>query len=286
MSGELQAAYDYCRDLTRREARNFYYGFVLLPAARRRAIYAAYAFARECDDIADSGLDAGEAQRQLDAHRSSLDACLAGEPEGPVFTALADAVRTFDIPSGPLYDVIDGVGMDLAVRRYQTFDDLARYCSLVASSVGLISLAIFGYRGGDQARRRAADLGVALQLTNILRDVREDAERGRIYIPLEDLSAFCYSESELLSGEVTPAFRALMAFEIKRAEGYYESGRRLLPYLPRRARGCVSVMTAIYRSVLRGIDRDPGAVFRERVGLSTRRKLALAGRELVRSLAL
>ena len=285
MNRELELAYDYCRDVTRREARNFYFGFILLPPSRRRAIYAAYAFARECDDIVDSGLETDEARRLLSECRDALKLCLAGKPEGPVFTALADATRTFNVPVDALNDVIDGVEMDLTVRRYQTFEELLRYSSLVASSIGLISIAIFGHTGSGQARKHAVDLGVALQLTNILRDIKEDADRGRIYLPLEDIEAFNYSERELMEGVVSAEFRRLVAFEVKRAEMYYESGRRLLPYLPRRARACVSVMSAIYRGVLRGIEQDPDAVFRRRIGVSTRKKLALAGRELVRTLS-
>ena len=238
-----------------------------------------------CDDIVDSEAEADEARRRLFIFRASLDRCLAGEPDGPVFTALADAVRTFDIPVEALYDVIKGVEMDLTVRRYETFDELLRYSSLVASSVGLISIAIFGHTGGAQVRKHAADLGVALQLTNILRDIKEDADRGRVYIPLEDIAAFGYTERELLEGVISAEFRRLMAFEVRRAGLYYESGRRLLPYLPRRARACVSVMSAIYRGVLRGVEQDPAAVFRRRIGVSTRKKLALAGRELVRTLS-
>ena len=285
MSRELELAYEYCRDVTRSEARNFYFGFVLLPSRRRRAIYAAYAFARQCDDIVDSGSETEDARRRLRDFRAALNRCLAGEPDGPMFTALADAIATFGVPVEALYDVIDGVEMDLTVRRYETFEELLRYSSLVASSVGVISIAIFGHKGGAQARKHAADLGVALQLTNILRDVKEDGDRGRIYIPLEDIAAFGYSERELIAGVVSPEFRRLVAFEVRRAETYYESGRHLLPYLPRRARACVSVMSAIYRGVLRGVDQDPDAVFRRRIGVSTRRKLALAGRELVRTLS-
>jgi 15-cis-phytoene synthase len=285
MSRDLELAYEYCRDVTRSEARNFYFGFILLPPRRRLAIYAAYAFARQCDDIVDSGVETEEARRRLCDFRAALDRCLAGEPDGLVFTALADAVGRFDVPVEALYEVIAGVEMDLTVRRYETFKELLHYSSLVASSVGLISIAIFGHTGGAQARKHAADLGVALQLTNILRDVKEDADRGRIYIPLEDIAAFGSSEREILEGVVSPEFRRLVAFEVRRAEVYYESGRHLLPYLPRRARACVSVMAAIYRGVLRRVEQDPGAVFRRRIGVSTRTKLALASRELVRSLS-
>src|SRR3972149_6864684 len=160
MRDDLAAAYDYCQALTKREAKNFYYGFVLLSSRRRRAIYAAYAFARQCDDIVDAGLPVEEAALQLAAFRESLDRCLAGRPQGPVFTALKDAVDTFGIPYEHLYGLIEGVEIDLTVRRFQTFDELQRYCRLVASTVGLICIEIFGYQGGETARQHAADLGI------------------------------------------------------------------------------------------------------------------------------
>lgn len=284
MRGDLDAAYEYCQALAKKEARNFYYGFMLLPRDQRQAIYAAYAFGRQCDDIVDAGLPAEEAGLQLAAYRESLDRCLQGRPEGPVFTALKHSVDTFAIPHEHLYGLIEGVETDLTVRRYQTFDELRRYCYLVASTVGLVSIEIFGYDGGEAARRHAADLGIALQLTNILRDVREDLARDRVYLPQEDLAAFDYTEEELFSGQATPGFRRLMAFQIERARQYYAEGQRLLPYLPRRARACVGVMAGIYSSILKDIERRPEAVFQRRASLSTGRKLALASRELVRSL--
>ncbi len=286
MRDGLNAAYDYCQSLTKREAKNFYYGFMLLPNEQRRAIYAAYAFARECDDIVDEGLPTDEATSRLAAYQAALDACLAGVADGPVFQALGHAIEEYGIPHQYFYDLISGVTTDLTVRRYRTFDELKEYCYLVASIVGLISIEIFGYSGGDKARRHAADLGIALQLTNIVRDIQEDAARDRIYLPLEELDAFGYSEEELFAGRVTPGFRRLLAFNIERARQYYEEGRKLLPYLPRRARACVGVMAGIYSSILDDIQRDPGVVFRRRVSLSTGQKLVLAGRELVRSMAL
>jgi phytoene synthase len=286
MSDELSAAYEHCRALTRREAKNFYYGFMLLPARQRRAIYAAYAFARECDDIVDAGLPVEEASRRLAAQRELLDRCLEGSPDGPVFLALADAVRRYDIPRDYFYRLIEGVETDLTVRRYATFDDLKRYCYLVASVVGLISIEIFGYEGGEEARSRAANLGIALQLTNILRDVQEDLQRGRIYLPEEELVRFGYKADFLRQGVANEAFQRLMAFQVARAEGYFEEGGRLLPLLPRRARACVGVMAGIYRRILDDIARTPETVLSRRVSLSAGQKLALAGRELVRSLVL
>jgi phytoene synthase len=277
------ADYEYCQTLTKREAKNFYYGFMLLPQDQRNAIYAAYAFARRCDDIVDEGLPADEARVRLAAYREELDRCLAGDPSGPVFTALRHVVDRYEVPHEYFYGLIRGVETDLTVRRYETFDDLKRYCYLVASVVGLISIEIFGYSGGGKAQAHAADLGVALQLTNILRDIREDAGRDRVYLPAEELEMFGYTEEELLAGAGGPAFRRLMSYQVIRAREYFDEGRKLLPYLPRRARACVGAMAGIYESILDEIARRPSVVFRRRVSLSTSQKLALAGREIVRS---
>jgi phytoene synthase len=283
MDESLDTAYRHCQTLTRREARNFYYGFLLLPRSQRRAIYATYAFAREADDIVDEDLPPKEKALRLAAFRESLDRCLAGAPQGPLFTALCHTVDTFDIPHRHLYELIEGAEMDLSVRRYNSFSELHRYCYLVAASVGLISIEIFGYRGGERAREHAVDLGIALQLTNILRDLREDAGRDRIYIPQEDLARFGYRETELLAGVSDGAFRELLAYQIERARDYYRRGARLFPYLPRQASACVSVMSGIYSRILDNIESRPGAVFQERIGLGAGQKLALAGRELMRS---
>ena len=284
MRNGLDSAYEYCQELTRREAKNFYYGFILLPNDQRRAIYAAYAFARRCDDIADDdGLPRAEAGARLKEYRRALERCLCGRTDGPTFAALKHAIDRYSIPPSYFHELIDGVEMDLTASRYPDFEELKTYCRLVASVVGQICIEVFGYRGGERARARAADLGIALQLTNILRDIREDGERGRIYLPLDEIARFGYSEEELLAAEVTPAFRQLMAFQCERAQQFYESGRKLLPYLPRRPRACVGAMAGIYRSILQEIQRDPSVVFSRRVSLSTGQKLALAGRELLRS---
>lgn len=283
MKNGLDSAYEHCREITRREASSFYYGFLLLPPAKRRAIFSAYAFARQCDDIVDSNLPREEAERLLDLVEDGLKRCLAGEPDGPVFEALAETVRRYRVPEEYFFDLIAGVRMDLTKRRYATFDDLREYCYRVASTVGLICVEIFGYKRGERAREYAIDLGIALQLTNILRDVAEDGTMGRIYLPGDELEWFGYGEDELLEGQSTPAFRKLIAFQADRARHHYASGRRLLPLLPVRARACVSVMSGIYSSILDEIERNPGVVFRRRVGPSTSQKLALAGRELVRS---
>ena len=283
MSARMDAAFEYCREITRREASSFYYGFLLLPPAQRRAIFSAYAFARQRDDIADGDLSRDEAGRALDSAREALDRSLTGDADGPVFEALGRTIERYDVPLQHFIDLIDGVRMDLTVSRYATFTDLRAYCYRVASSVGLISIEIFGYRGGQRARQYATDLGIALQLTNILRDVAEDADRGRVYLPQEEVEWFGYNDAELLERKVTPEFRRLIAYQVHRAREFYASGRRLLPYLPVRARACVGVMAGIYSSILDEIEQRPSVVLRRRVGPGTGKKLALAGRELVRS---
>ncbi len=283
MSARIDAAYEYCREITRREASSFYYGFLLLPPAQRRAIFSAYAFARQCDDIADGDRPRDEAERALDGARDALDHSLTDDPDGPVFEALGRTIERYDVPRQHFVDLIDGVRMDLTVNRYATFTDLRAYCYRVASSVGLISIEIFGYSGGQRSRQYATDLGIALQLTNILRDVAEDADRGRVYLPQEEVEWFGYSDAELLERKVTPEFRRLIAYQVHRAREFYASGRRLLPHLPVRARACVGVMAGIYSSILDEIERRPSVIFRRRVGPGTGKKLALAGRELVRS---
>ena len=284
MSDGLEQAYRYCQVLAKQEARNFYYGFILLPAAKRRAVYAAYAFARACDDIVDDDLGPEEKAERLAECRRQLEQCLDGRPAGPVFLALADAISRYRIPAQYFRQLIDGVEMDLTIRRYRTFDELRRYCYGVASTVGLICLEIFGYRDGPQARRHAEDLGIALQLTNILRDIREDARRDRIYIPTEELERFGYSDADVFDGTCNDPFRQLVRFEAQRARQYFASGRELLPLLPRRSRACAAVLQGIYSQVLARIEACPSDVLRERVSLSSRQKLALVGRELVRSL--
>lgn len=284
MEESRDAAYRYCQRLTKREAKNFYYGFFLLPLQQRHGIYAAYAFARHCDDVVDDDLPREERVLRLAGCREMLDRCLGGDLEGPLGVALHDTVESFEIPHDYFYRLIDGVEMDLNVHRYRSFQDLRGYCYLVASIVGLICIEIFGYRDGEQVRNHAIDLGMALQLTNILRDIQEDADRGRIYLPQDEIEAFGYSEDELMRGDITPAFRRLLAYQIHRTREYYSRGRRLLPFLPRRARACVGVMAGIYSSILDDIETRPQELFEARVSLSTGHKLALASRELVRSL--
>ena len=284
MSDALEQAYRYCQELARQEARNFYYGFILLPPARRYAIFATYAFARGCDDIVDDDQEPEEKARRLGEYRHELEQCLNGSPAGPVFLALGDTISRYHIPAEYFRQLIDGVEMDLTVRRFRTFDELRRYCYGVASTVGLICIEIFGYRDGEQARRHAEDLGIALQLTNILRDIREDAQRDRIYIPQDELERFGCAEADIFGSVANGPFQQLLQFQVERARDYFARGRKLLPLLPRRSRACAAVLQGIYSQMLARIESRPSDVLRGRVSLSGRQKLALAGWELVRSL--
>ncbi len=271
-----EEAYGHCRAIARAEARNFYYGFILLAPERRAGIYAAYAFSRRADDSVDEGGTTEARVRAVAALRRDLDACVAGTPPpgDPVLLALADTIHRFSIPRRHLDALIDGVEMDIAVDRYADFAALKGYCDRVAGAVGLVSLHIFGFRDPD-APRYAADLGVALQIVNIMRDVAEDAARGRIYLPADEMAAHGVSEDDLLAGRASPGFRALMAQQGERAREYFRSGERLLPLLDRRSRMCVSMLSGLYREILEVIEARDHDVFSGRVSLSAPRKLRL-----------
>ena len=285
LSPQLAAAYAECRTIAKREAKNFYYSFVALPTPRRNAICAIYAFMRKADDLAD------DESLPLDARRASLDAWLAGwrtasagEPTtDPVFLAVADAIRRFHIPLSLLDELVAGVTMDLEPRApgvtdtYATFDELYRYCYLVASVVGLVCIRIFGYTD-PRAEKLAEETGIAFQLTNILRDVAEDAERNRVYLPLEDMQHFGVSLEGLLhrpkAAPPTDAERALLAEIARRAEAYYRSADALLPLLDPESRPAMQVLVEIYHALLARIERARCDVFTERHSVPKAQKLA------------
>jgi phytoene synthase len=282
----LTEAYEACRTITRSQARNFYYGFVLLPGPRRAAIYAAYAFSRRVDDSVDGDEPLERKLALLADRRAELDACYAGAPpaDDAVLVALTDTVRRCEIPRLHLDELLDGAEMDLTVRRYADFAALKPYCDRVAGAVGLVSLHIFGF-SDPEAPRRAADLGVAMQLVNIMRDVAEDAARDRIYLPADEMRANGVSDDDLVAGRATAGFRTLMAAQAERARTYFASGERLLPMLDRRARACVAMLAGLYREILARIEERDYDVFAERVSLSMPRKLALMGQTTIDSLA-
>jgi phytoene synthase len=272
-------SYAWCERLARREAGNFYHAFRILPADQRRAMCALYAFMRIADDIADGPGAAADKRLRLDAWREQLDAALAGQDSHPLHPALRHAVGRYGIPRRHLVEVLDGVGMDLDTERYQTFSDLYRYCYLVASAVGLSCIHIWGF-AGPHALRHAESAGIALQLTNILRDLGEDAGRGRVYLPREDLDRFGYSEGCLALKLCNDRFRALMRFEVARAQAYYEDAEHLLGALNPAGRAVFLVMLRTYRGLLDAIVRRDYDVFSSRVRLSRLHKLWLAARAL------
>ncbi len=277
MATTLELAYEHCRHVAKEQARNFYYAFRTLPAHKRRAIYAVYAFCRYCDDIADEPLPADERPRRFGLVREMLSSFDSGDAADPLFAALQDASRTFEIPASYYSEIVDGVEMDLTWTRFRDFDELRAYCYKVASVVGLICVEIFGYKDA-RAREYAVDLGIAMQLTNILRDIREDADRGRIYIPQDELERFGYSEAELTDGVVNNAFRALMEFQVARARRYFDNGARLMPLLSPDSRACPAVLRGLYRTLLDRIEAAGYDVFGRRIRLSSAEKFFLAAR--------
>jgi phytoene synthase len=257
---------------------NFYYSFVFLPRPKRRAIEAVYAFARRGDEVVDSGLPPEEAGRQIARYREALDACYTGQGtvlEDPQLAALAESIREFRIPRQPFEDLILGLEMDLRGARYQTMEDLSLYCYRVASTIGLIAIEIFGYTD-PRTRDYAVNLGQALQLVNILRDIQSDARRGRIYLPREDLDRFGVPPEALLSGLYNDPFVELMTLEGDRARHFFGVAHQLLPPQDRRAMVAAEIMAAIYWRLLGRIQKRRYNVFGERVRLPALEKLWIA----------
>ena len=285
-SGDLLRAYAVCRAIARREAKNFYYAFVALPRERRNAICAVYAFMRRADDLADDeSLPRPERRANLDAWLAAWHQAAGGAATAdPVFLALRDAIRRFSIPLKLLDELVDGVAMDLNHREnsapdtYADFDALYRYCYLVASVVGLVCIRIFGF-SGDRAEKLAEETGIAFQLTNILRDVSEDAARNRVYLPLADLAAHGVTLESLLhrapAAPPTAAERALLAHIAGRAEEYYRSAQALLPLIHRESRPALWVLVSIYHALLRRIRRAGYDVFSRRARVPTAQKIAI-----------
>lgn len=273
---ELEQSYALCQRLARRAASNFYFSFFLLPQKKRRAMWALYAYLRHVDDLADDiSFDVPARKQALEVLREDLHVAMAGHTQNTILPALADTAVEYQIPLDYLTAVIDGVEMDLDGATFATFAELEAYCYRVASVVGLACIHIWGFRG-PQAIAPARDCGLAFQLTNILRDLKEDAVRGRVYLPREDLAQFGYSENDLYNGVINDRFENLMRFEIARAQRFYDSARALEPRLDRGGRRVFHAMRATYRALLQKISRDPARVFRQRVRLSRWEKMQIA----------
>jgi len=261
----LEESYAWCRRVARTRARNFYYSFVLLSREQRDAMCAVYAFMRYSDDLSD---EPGATGGRIEQWRAALGEALAGRYQAhPVLPAFHDTVTRYHIPVRYFYEMIDGVASDLEPRRFATFDQLYGYCYQVASVVGLTTIHIFGF-DSPEAPPLAEKCGVAFQLTNILRDIREDAERGRIYLPAEDLSRFGVTEQYIRAGLRTPEFIDLMDFEATRAREYYRESRPLLDLVDRRSRASLRALITIYSRLLDRIESSNYDVFSRRISLS------------------
>ncbi len=281
---KLETAYAVCEAITRSEARNFSYGIRLLPAPKRKALSAIYAMARRIDDIGDGDLPDADKLAGLDEVQRLLHP-LDPASQDPVVQALADVLDRFPVPLEGFDEIVSGCRADVTVHRYGTFDDLVGYCRWVAGSVGRLSLGVYSPPQLDRAWGLADSLGVALQLTNILRDVREDRVNGRIYLPEEDLKRFeCTLDVDARGRLVDPPanLAALVRFEAERAARWYDEGLRLLPLLDRRSAACTAAMAGIYRRLLDEIAADPERIRDTRVSLSAAGKLRVAGRALAR----
>jgi len=273
---------EYCQQKAAASGSSFYYSFLFLPPERRRAITALYAFCREVDDVVDETLDPQLAQTKLAWWRKELAAVYNGTPQHPVGKALQPMVQQFNLPQEHLSEIIDGMEMDLTQSRYLDFKGLSLYCHRVAGVVGLLAAEIFGY-SNRQTQKYAHELGLAFQLTNIIRDVGEDAGRGRIYLPVEELQRFNVTAREISDRKHSDNFRALMEFQIDRAEKHYEQAMALLPPEDRKSQRAGLVMAAIYRTLLREIRADGCQVLTHRTSLGPIRKLWIAWRTAVRA---
>ncbi len=272
---------EYCQKKAVESGSSFYYSFLFLPPNRRRAITALYAFCREVDDVVDECLDPQIAATKLSWWRQELAKLYAGQPEHPVTKALLPVLAEFNLPQELLLEIIDGMEMDLRQTRYLDFKALSLYCYRVASVVGLLAAEIFGYQD-RKTQKYAHDLGMAFQLTNIIRDVGEDARRGRVYLPIDELQRFDVPIADILNARHTDNFRRLMEFQIERAEHYYTQAMSELPDGDRKSQRPGLVMAAIYRTVLDEIKRDGCLVLSQRTSLTPIRKLWIAWRTWIK----
>lgn len=265
----------YCQDKAAGSGSSFYYSFMALAEKQRRAIIALYAFCREVDDVVDNPGEDQIKRVKLQWWRTEINRLFAGQAQHPVTRALTPVLEQFDLPEEYFLEIIDGMEMDLQQQRYENFKSLSLYCYRVAGVVGLMAAEIFGYED-RRTLKYARDLGMAFQLTNILRDVHEDAQLGRIYLPSEDLQRFAVSEGDIIAGHASQNFQQLMQFECDRAKQYYHSAFEYLPEQDRYNQRCGLIMAAIYRAVLGKMEKNHFPVFNGRVRLSNMHKLWLA----------
>lgn len=272
----LEESYSRCIALTQEHARNFHFAFSVLPKARYRSICALYAFSRLADDMSDDESDPRKALENSQAWRTALDRALSGQfTNHPILPAVADTFHRYQIPPVYMHELLTGTEMDAKQKRYEKWDDTYLYCYRVASVIGIMTIHVFGF-SDPAAIPLAEKTGIAFQMTNILRDLAEDAGRDRIYLPLEDLHIHGVSEAELLAARDTPAIRRLVKAEVERARGYYEEGRKLIPLIAPESRDAMGSLIAIYQRLLEEIERREYDVLSERVSLTRAEKLRLA----------
>jgi len=282
VSPTVDEAYAFCRTIAHKYGSNFSVGFRFLPPVKRRAVYAAYAWCRWADDIADEPSDSSTSVLdRLAAWQGELDATYAGRPSHPITLALADALQHFAIPKSAFVALVDGCRQDMVKTRYETFNELLQYCELVASSISDISLAIYGYRT-PAAIDYGRNLATALQLTNVTRDVADDLDRDRIYLPQEELRRFGVTERDLFDRRDSEAMRRLIEFQIERAAGYFRAAEPLVRELSFDARFPTLLMGGVYATVLTKLRRDPLVVLRKRLSLSRVQKIIVVARRLIR----
>lgn len=267
--------HDYCQQKVAESGTSFYYAFLFLPTQKRQAIHALYAFCREVDDVVDECEDPAVAVAKLSWWRQEVALLEHGQPTHPVMIALKEMRQHFDLPLEYFNEIIDGMAMDLEYSRYPDFKSLSLYCYRVAGVVGLLSAEIFGVTD-RKTLRYATELGTALQLTNIIRDVGEDARRGRIYIPVDELQQFKVPATDIMNARETAAFKALMAFQAERAQSYYTSALEILPMADRSAQRPGLIMAAVYRTLLDEITKDGFQVLKQKTALPPLRKLWIA----------
>ncbi|MDZ4140399.1 MAG: presqualene diphosphate synthase HpnD [Methylotenera sp.] len=274
----------YCQEKTAKSGSSFYYSFIFLPQQKRDAITALYAFCREVDDIVDECTDLHVAQTKLNWWRSEIDSLYQNKPQHPISKALLNPIKTYNLAAEHFIEIIDGMEMDLNFNRYEDFKQLQLYCYRVASVVGLLSAQIFGFNN-RKTMKFAHDLGMAFQLTNITRDVGEDARRNRIYLPLDELEKFNVTEEDILHSRESEAVKQLLDYQIERAESYYDRALRELPAEDRKNQRVGLMMAAIYRTLLREIKADGAQkVLNARTSLGTMRKLYLSMQVLIKNL--
>ncbi len=273
-----EEAYAWCRTFTKERASNFYYAFTILPPRKRNAIYAAYAFSGYVDDIADELAERSRQEQEIARARERLEACYEGARQGPLFIALGDAVDRFGTPREHFEELVNGVEMDFTINRYETWADLQQYCYRVASMVGHICVSIFGAKPHPRAEEFATSMGLGLQIVNIMRDVKEDAGRGRVYFPEDELSAHGLTADDILACQYDARFVSLMVAQGERAHHYFRLGRGLLPLLDLRSRICVNVLQGVYFELLKRIETRGYDVLSDRVSLSGFEKLAAIAR--------